>query len=124
MNSAAQYFAERRRQNLKINKHQSLASVPDKEPQIIHRVTMSTFWRAFHQDGKISPAWLGCGARPTPFSITCKVVVYALAESAETLPLLLLYPLYVLCANNYQYSQPCAGSPQCTFNCISLSERC
>ncbi len=26
-------------------------------PQSTHRVAMATFWRAFHHDGKISPAW-------------------------------------------------------------------
>ncbi len=46
----------------------------------VHIVAMSTFWRTFHHDGKISPAWWGWGgARPpslTPSTITSKVVVY------------------------------------------------
>jgi hypothetical protein len=27
--------------------------------QRVHRVAMATFWRTFHLDGKISPAWCG-----------------------------------------------------------------
>ncbi len=27
---------------------------------------MTTFWRTFHHDGKISPAWCGWGCTPTP----------------------------------------------------------
>ncbi len=26
-------------------------------PQSTHRVAIATFWRTFHHDGKISPAW-------------------------------------------------------------------
>jgi hypothetical protein len=36
--------------------------------------------------------WGGGGARPPPFTITYKVVVYAPAERADTLPVFLLYP--------------------------------
>ncbi len=52
-------------------------------------------WRTFHHDGKISPCLVRVGdARPPPFTlptITSKVVVYAPAERADTLPLFLLY---------------------------------
>jgi hypothetical protein len=64
--------------------------------QSTHRVAMATLWRTVHHDGKISPAWWACGgSRPPPFTISTimnKVVVYAPAERADTLPLLLLYP--------------------------------
>ncbi len=49
----------------------------------------------------------GGGARPPPFTIstiTYKVVVYATAERAETLPLFLLYP--------YMYSMAPALGPE------------
>jgi hypothetical protein len=36
------------------------------------------------------------GARPPPYTIASKVVVYAPAERADTLPLFLLYP-YIYC---------------------------
>ena len=42
------------------------------KPQSKHRVAMASFWRTFHHDGKISPAWRGC----TPFilsTITYKI---------------------------------------------------
>ncbi len=55
----------------------------------------ATFWRIFHHDGKIRPGLVrGGGAHPPPFTITTimsKVVVYAPAERADTLPLFLLY---------------------------------
>ncbi len=64
-------------------------------PQSAQRVARANFWRLFHNDGKISPAWWEWGWTPTPFhysisSITYKIVVYALGERADTL--LLLYP--------------------------------
>ncbi len=38
--------------------------------QNTHRVAMVPFWRTFHHDGKISPAWWGYGgARPPTFTI-------------------------------------------------------
>ncbi len=47
-------------------------------------------------DGKISPGLVKVGgARPPPFTVSTimsKVVVYAPAQRAETLPLFLLYP--------------------------------
>jgi hypothetical protein len=62
-----------------------------------------------HHDGKLSPGWLGWGVRehPPPFTIstiTYKVKVYALAESAGTLPLFLLFPyMYSVFQPLYQY---------------------
>jgi hypothetical protein len=58
----------------------------------VHRVAMTTFWRTYHHDGKISPACMVTvgRARPPPFNvstITSKVVVYTPAERADTLPL-------------------------------------
>jgi hypothetical protein len=38
-------------------------------PQSIQRVAMSTFWRTFHRDGKISPARWGCGLHALPLSL-------------------------------------------------------
>ncbi len=38
-------------------------------PQSTHRVPMATFWRTFHHDGKIIPAWWGWGCTPTPLSL-------------------------------------------------------
>ncbi len=40
------------------------------QTQSTHRVEMTTFWRTFHHDGKISPAFWGRGeftVTPTPF---------------------------------------------------------
>ncbi len=57
----------------------------------------AAFWRTFHQDGKISPSWLGLG--PSPFAkvtIMYKVAMYAPAERADTLHLFHLYPLCIL----------------------------
>ncbi len=52
---------------------------------------------------KLAQPGEGGGARPPPFiTITYKVVVYAPAERAGTLPLFLLYPLYVLCGSVYK----------------------
>jgi hypothetical protein len=69
----------------------------------VHRVATSTFWCTFHHDGKICPGWWGwgVGVRPPAFAIstiTYKVVVYAPAERADTLPLFLFY--------TYMYSVP------------------
>ncbi len=36
--------------------------------QCTHRVATATFWRKFHHDGKISPAWRGWGC-PHPLSL-------------------------------------------------------
>ncbi len=36
-------------------------------PQSTHRVAMAIFWRSFHHDNKISPAWWGLGCTPSPF---------------------------------------------------------
>ncbi len=63
-------------------------------PQSTHKVATATFWRTFHHDGKIAQPGEGWGGI-TPFiisTITYKVLVYAPAERADTLPLFLLYP--------------------------------
>jgi hypothetical protein len=48
-------------------------------PQSTQRVAIATFWRTFHHDGEISPAWCGGGVHAHPFftlsTITYKVVV-------------------------------------------------
>jgi hypothetical protein len=38
-------------------------------PQSTHRVANATFWRTFHHDGKISPAWWGWGVHAHPLSL-------------------------------------------------------
>ncbi len=60
---------------------------------------MATFWRTFHHDGKISPAWRGEGHTPSPFNFiyqheqSCGVtLVYPPTKRVDTLPLFLLYP--------------------------------
>jgi hypothetical protein len=59
---------------------------------------MANFWRAFHHDGKVSPAWLGGWGvhahllSPNLPSRRYKVVVYSPAEKEDRLPLFLLYP--------------------------------
>ncbi len=61
---------------------------------------MATFWRTFHHDGKISQAGeggeLACSSPLIISIITYKVVVYAPAERADTLPIVLLYPYCTL----------------------------
>ncbi len=59
-----------------------------------HRVTIAMHFLAFiHHDGKISPAWRRWGVQANPLSnITYKVLMYAPAEMADTLPLSLIYP--------------------------------
>jgi hypothetical protein len=67
---------------------------------IVHRVATAAFWRTFSDEGKISLAGEGGGARPPPlftFTITCKVAVYAPAEWADTLTL-----FHQLCGFNRQ----------------------
>jgi hypothetical protein len=32
----------------------------------VYRVAMASFWRTFHHDGKISPAWRGRGVHALP----------------------------------------------------------
>ncbi len=69
------------------------------QPQSTHRVDMTTFWRAFHHDGKTSTAWRGwvVYSHTHPLSLYLPSrVVYAPAESADTLPHFLLY-LYEIC---------------------------
>ncbi len=108
-----------------------LLHLPPWAAQSTHRVAMATFWRTFHQEGKISPAWWGEVARPLPFTIstiTSKVVVYSAWEGRYNLPISTL-PLYVLCGADalplfplypYMYSvgqihSPCFYStPICT----------
>jgi hypothetical protein len=59
----------------------------------------STFWRKFQHDGKINPAWCGWWVHALPRSIYVYIfhhkqscgVQYAPADSADTLPLFLLY---------------------------------
>jgi hypothetical protein len=70
-----------------------------------NRLAIATFWRTFHHDGKFSPTWWGVLALPLPLStITSKVVVYAPAERADTLLLLLLYP-FLLCGSDHPFEE-------------------
>ncbi len=58
----------------------------------VHRVAMATFRE--HSIMRVKSAQAGevGDCSPTPFPSTYKVVVYASAERADTLPLFLLYP--------------------------------
>jgi hypothetical protein len=48
------------------NRTQSASqSMPQRES--VNRLEIATFWRAFHHDGKFSPAWRWWGCTPTPF---------------------------------------------------------
>ncbi len=62
-------------------------------PQSIHRVATAAFWRAFHNDEKISPGWFNYIYHHEQ---SCSI---HLAERADTLPLFPLYP-YVFCAQH------------------------
>jgi hypothetical protein len=42
------------------------------KPQSTHRVVLSTFWRAFHHDGKINPGWCGWGVHAHPLLLYLK----------------------------------------------------
>ncbi len=56
------------------------------------RVAMATFWRTFHPDGPIEGPFILS-------TITYKVMVYAPAERADTLPIFLLFPYINSVAN-------------------------
>ncbi len=47
----------------------SLLCQLDNRNHRVHRVAMAIFWRTFHRDGKIGPAWWGwgCTCTPSPF---------------------------------------------------------
>ncbi len=65
-------------------------------------MAMATSWRTFHHDGKSSLSWWGWRVHAHPLSnIYLKVVVYALAERADSLPLFLLYPYMYFVAVPY-----------------------
>jgi hypothetical protein len=65
----------------------------------VHRVATTSFWCAFHQDGKMSPGWLGLGYTLTPFHYIYHHVqswcVRSSWEGRYTRPISTL-PLYVL----------------------------
>jgi hypothetical protein len=67
----------------------------------VHIVAMATFWRTFHQDGKISPGWWSWGgSHPPPFThlpSRTKVVVYAFSWADRYTPLIYTLHLCVLC---------------------------
>ncbi len=80
--------------------------------QRTHRgVAMSTFWRTFHHDGKISPAWWGWGCTPSPFhTIYHHELIYGVRSRWEGRYISPISPLslYVLCGKhlqNFQVSQ-------------------
>ncbi len=66
-----------------------------------NRVAMTTLWRTFHHDGKISPGWWGWGCMPTPFhsNYIQSCSVRSCWESRYTHPISSLPP-YVLCGRN------------------------
>jgi hypothetical protein len=75
----------------------------------VQRVAITTFWRTFHHDGKISPAWWGWGVHVLPLSY-----IYHHKEScsersnweADTLPLFLLYPYMYSVVSKTNYKIP------------------
>jgi hypothetical protein len=65
-------------------------------------VAIATFWRTFHHDGKISPAWWGYRCTPTPFhdiycTITYKWCGLRSSWEGRYTPPISTLPLYVLC---------------------------
>ena len=72
-------------------------SIPvQREAQSTHRGAIANFWRAFYDDGKISPAGEDGGERTPHFTVVTimsEVAVYAPAERADTLPVFHLYSI-------------------------------
>ncbi len=70
----------------------------------VHRVAMTTFWRTFHPEGKITPAWWGWGV---PFHFIYhhvqSCIVRSSWEGRYTLLIFLLYP-YINSVVNPFYS--------------------
>jgi hypothetical protein len=66
----------------------------------VHRVATATFWRTFQHDGKLTQAGEGGGCTPTPFHYIYhhvqRVVVYAPAMRADTLPYFSSTPICTL----------------------------
>ncbi len=66
----------------------------------VNRMAMTTFWRIFHHDGKISQGWCGWECTPPPLfaisTLTSKVVVYAPAERTDTFPYFYSTPVCTL----------------------------
>jgi hypothetical protein len=79
----------------------------------------------FHYDGKISPVWLGWGMHLIPLctlpTTMSKVLVYAPAETADTLPLFLLYPYMYSVAESIPYRLKLFGSEQ-QYSQLNLEE--
>ncbi len=70
-----------------------------------HRVAMDTFWRKFHHDGKISPAWWGWRVHTLqPFEFiyhheqSCGV---NFSWEGRYTPTISTLPLYVLCGSGH-----------------------
>ncbi len=64
-------------------------------PWSTHRVANATFWRTFHHDGKISPAWWGRGMHPPSLYQPSRTKLWCTVHSSWEgwyIPLFLLYP--------------------------------
>jgi hypothetical protein len=85
-------------------------------PQSSRRVAISTFWRTFHYNLKICPAWWGwgCTARPPPFTAS---------PSLTKLRCVSILPAYVLCVcyRNYLLVICNLGEDDSTSNVSSLN---
>ncbi len=83
-------------------------SIPLRWPYT-HRVAMATFWRTFHREGKIGPAWWGGGVHALLFHS----IIYHHEQSCGLhsswegwyTPHISTLPLYVLCGDGLQCEQ-------------------
>ncbi len=85
-------------------------------PQSTHRAATASFWRTFHHNGKLSPAWWGWGggvhADPLSLYLPSHTIVWCtlpLRGHADTLPLFLLHPYM----NSVGIQQPAADCNGC-----------
>ncbi len=76
----------------------------DLTTEYTRRVAVATFCHICHHDGKIGPAWWGCGAHPPPFTlftITYKLWYIRSSWEGRYTPFIFPLPLYVLCGINW-----------------------
>ncbi len=83
----------------------SISPIPQCFNHRVNRVAITTFWRTYHREGKISPGWWGWGCSPFTFTlstITYKVVRNTSWEGRYT-PWFLLYPICTLWSKHFHY---------------------
>jgi hypothetical protein len=68
-------------------------------PHRVHRVAMTTFWRTFYHEGKISPDWEGALLPPITIFTSCTNLrcTLQLREQINTPPVSHLPPICTLC---------------------------